>query len=326
MLSLDVRTEVWPIAGRFTIARGSKTEAHLLYVRLSDGHHSGHGEAVPYARYGETMEASVAAIEAVRPEIAAGVTPEALMSLMPAGAARNAVDCALWDLRAKQTGVRAFAAAGLEIFKPLKTAYTLSLDTPEAMGEQAALNARRPTLKLKIGGPDDLRRVEAVRAHAPNPHLIVDANEGLGLDDLKALAPELHRLGVVLIEQPLKAGEDHALAGYRCPVPLCADESLHTRDTLDHCAALYDAVNIKLDKTGGLTEALLLKKAAQDKGLKIMVGCMVATSLSMAPAMLLAQGADFIDLDGALLLAKDREPGLGTIGSILEPPEPALWG
>jgi len=326
MPTLEVHPEVWPIAGHFTIARGSKTEAQVIHIRLSDGPHTGQGEAVPYARYGETVDGTLTAIEAVRPHIEAGVTPEALLSLMPAGAARNAVDCALWDLRAKQSGVRAYHAAGLEIFRPLKTAYTLSLDTPEIMGEQAARNARRPTLKLKIGGPDDLRRVEAVRANAPHPRLIVDANEGLTFDDLKAIAPDLHRLGVVLIEQPLKVGDDQALEGYRCPVPLCADESLHTRAELAHCAHLYDAVNIKLDKTGGLTEALLLKKAAQAQGLKVMVGCMVATSLSMAPAMLLAQGVDFVDLDGALLLARDRTPALGVIGSILEPPEPALWG
>ncbi|WP_298331038.1 N-acetyl-D-Glu racemase DgcA [Asticcacaulis sp.] len=314
------RSEAWPIAGRFTIARGSKTEAHVLYVEVTDGAHRGHGEAVPYARYGETVEGALAALEVARPAIEAGQIPALT------GAAANALDCALWDLRAKASGVPAWKTAGLRTFSPLKTAYTLSLDTPEAMGAQAAANARRPLLKLKIGGPDDLARVEAVRRNAPKTRLIVDANEGLTLDSLKALAPELQRLGVVLIEQPLKAGEDDALEGYKCPVPLCADESLHTRAELERCARLYDAVNIKLDKTGGLTEALALKQAAQDKGLRIMVGCMVATSLSMAPAMIVAQGADFVDLDGPLLLAKDREHGLKVTGSMLEPPEPALWG
>lgn len=321
---LTFRSEAWPIAGRFTIARGSKTEAHVIYVEVTDGAYRGHGEAVPYARYGETVEGALSALDAARPAIETGQTPALT------GAAANALDCALWDLRAKASGIPAWKAAGLRSFSPLKTAYTLSLDTPEAMGAQAAANARRPLLKLKIGGPDDLAkelsRVEAVRRNAPKTRLIVDANEGLTLDSLKALAPELKRLGVVLIEQPLKAGEDDALEGYKCPVPLCADESLHTRAELDRCARLYDAVNIKLDKTGGLTEALALKQAAKDKGLMIMVGCMVATSLSMAPAMIVAQGADFVDLDGPLLLAKDREHGLKITGSMLEPPEPALWG
>ncbi|BBF80668.1 N-acetyl-D-Glu racemase DgcA [Asticcacaulis excentricus] len=319
-MHLTCRSEAWPIAGRFTIARGSKTEAHVIYVEVTDGTHRGHGEAVPYARYGETVEGALAALDAARADIEAGQIPDLT------GAAANALDCALWDLRAKASGVPAWKAAGLRSFSPLKTAYTLSLDTPEAMGAQAAANARRPLLKLKIGGPDDLSRVEAVRRNAPKTRLIVDANEGLTLDSLKALAPELQRLGVVLIEQPLKAGEDDALEGYKCPVPLCADESLHTRAELERCARLYDAVNIKLDKTGGLTEALALKQAAQAKGLRIMVGCMVATSLSMAPAMIVAQGADFVDLDGPLLLAKDREHGLKVTGSMLEPPEPALWG
>lgn len=319
-MHLTCRSEAWPIAGRFTIARGSKTEAHVIYVEVTDGTYRGHGEAVPYARYGETVEGALAALDAARAAIEAGQMPALT------GAAANALDCALWDLRAKASGVPAWKAAGLRSFSPLKTAYTLSLDTPEAMGAQAAANARRPLLKLKIGGPDDLSRVEAVRRNAPKTRLIVDANEGLTLDSLKALAPELQRLGVVLIEQPLKAGEDDALEGYKCPVPLCADESLHTRAELDRCARLYDAVNIKLDKTGGLTEALALKQAAKDKGLRIMVGCMVATSLSMAPAMIVAQGVDFVDLDGPLLLAKDREHGLKITGSMLEPPEPALWG
>ncbi|ADU12490.1 N-acetyl-D-Glu racemase DgcA [Asticcacaulis excentricus] len=319
-MRLTCRSEAWPIAGRFTIARGSKTEAHVLYIEVTDGLHTGRGEAVPYARYGETVEGALAALDAARPAIEAGQIPALT------GAAANALDCALWDLRAKASGVPAWQTAGLHTFSPLKTAYTLSLDTPEAMGAQAAANARRPLLKLKIGGPDDLARVEAVRRNAPRTRLIVDANEGLTLDSLKALAPELQRLGVVLIEQPLKAGEDDALEGYKCPVPLCADESLHTRVELERCARLYDAVNIKLDKTGGLTEALALKQAAQGKGLRIMVGCMVATSLSMAPAMIVAQGADFVDLDGPLLLAKDREHGLKITGSMLEPPEPALWG
>ncbi len=320
------RSETFPIAGRFTIARGSKTEAHVLYVELSDGVHKGQGESVPYARYGESLDSAMAELETVRTAIEAGLTRDTLQSLLKAGAARNAVDSALWDLQAKQSGVPAWKTAGLRRLDPLKTAYTLSLDSPEAMGAQAAANARRPLLKLKIGGAHDIDRVEAVRDNAPKARLIVDGNEGLSFDDLVRIAPDMKRLGVKLIEQPMKVGDDEQLKGYDSPVPLCADESLHTRDELERCAALYTCVNIKLDKTGGLTEALALKQAAKAKGLGIMVGCMVATSLSMAPAMLVAQGADFVDLDGPLLLARDREHGLDITGSMLAPPKAELWG
>jgi L-alanine-DL-glutamate epimerase-like enolase superfamily enzyme len=325
-MKLVIREETFPIAGRFTIARGSKTEAHVLYVELEDGDFVGRGESVPYPRYGESLDRAVAELEAVRDRIEAGVTGQALQGLLKAGAARNAVDCALWDLAAKRSGIPAWRTAGLKRLDPLKTAYTLSLDTPEAMGAQAAANARRPLLKIKIGGAHDIDRVEAVRDNAPKARLIVDGNEGLSLEDLVRIAPDLNKLGVKLIEQPLKVAEDEQLKGYDCPVPLCADESLHTREELPRCAELYTYVNIKLDKTGGLTEALALKQAAKDKGLGIMVGCMVATSLSMAPAMLVAQGADFVDLDGPLLLARDREHGLEITGSMLAPPKPELWG
>ncbi len=325
-MRLTLREDVFPIAGRFTIARGSKTEARVLYVELRDGDHAGHGESVPYARYGESLETSLAELEAVRAIVEAGIDLEAVQALLPAGAARNALDCALWDLNAKRSGIPAWKTAGLRQVSPLKTAYTLSLDTPEAMGAQAAANARRPLLKLKIGGAGDIDRVAAVRANAPKSRLIVDGNEGLSFDDLQRVAPELAHLGVMLIEQPLRGGDDEALLGYDSPVPLCADESLHTRAELARCARLYTCVNIKLDKSGGLTEALALKQAALDAGLQIMVGCMVATSLSMAPAMLVAQGADFVDLDGPLLLATDRPHGLEITGSILGAPQPDLWG
>ena len=325
-MQLTVRAETFPIAGRFTIARGSKTEAHVLYVEVEDGGFRGHGESVPYARYGESLDSSMVELETVRAQVEAGITLNALQGLMKPGAARNALDCALWDLRAKQTGVPAWRTAGCTRLDPLKTAYTLSLDTPEAMGAQAASNARRPLLKLKIGGANDIDRVAAVRRHAPKARLIVDGNEGLSFDDLMRVAPDLKALGVHLIEQPLKVGEDEALLGYDSLVPLCADESLHTRAELARCAQLYRFVNIKLDKSGGLTEALALKQATLEAGLGIMVGCMVATSLSMAPAMLVAQGADYVDLDGPLLLARDREHGLEITGSILHPPAPELWG
>lgn len=325
-MKLTIYEETFPIAGRFTIARGSKTDARVLYVELEDQGHTGRGESVPYARYGESIEQSLADIEGVRHRIEAGLNFSDLHDLLPAGAARNAIDCALWDLNAKLTGIPAWQTAGLKRLDPLKTAYTLSLDTPEAMGAQAAANARRPLLKLKIGGPDDLDRIEAVRANAPKSRLIVDGNEGLSFDDLQRIAPDMKVLDVKLIEQPLKVSEDEQLLGYNCPVPLCADESLHTRLELDRCSRLYSHINIKLDKAGGLTEALALKAEAVEAGLGIMVGCMVATSLSMAPAMIVAQGADFVDLDGPLLLARDRTHGLEITGSILHPATPELWG
>jgi L-alanine-DL-glutamate epimerase-like enolase superfamily enzyme len=325
-MKLTVRAETFPIAGTFTIARGSKTEAHVVYVEVEDLGHIGRGESVPYARYGESIDATLAELEAMRGQVEGGMTVDQLQGLMTPGAARNALDCALWDLRAKRDGIPAWRTAGLKRLDPLKTAYTLSLASPEVMGQQAAVNVRRPLLKLKIGGANDLDRVEAVRANAPNARLIVDGNEGLSFDDLMRIAPDLSKLGVKLIEQPLKVSEDEQLLGFDSPVPLCADESLHDRSELARCARLYTCVNIKLDKTGGLTEALALKTEAQAAGLQIMVGCMVATSLSMAPAMLVAQGADFVDLDGPLLLAHDREHGLEVTGSILHPPVPALWG
>jgi len=326
MRRLSAGIERWPIAGAFTIARGSKTEAVVTVAQIAEGALVGRGESTPYLRYGETPQGVLEEIDAARAFIEAGGERDALQTLMQPGAARNAVDCALWDLEAKRTCRRAFQIAGRARLDSLKTAYTLSFAAPEVMAEQARANAKRPLLKLKIGGPGDLARVEAVRGAAPKSRLIVDANEGLALDDLKRLAPAFARLGVLLIEQPLKAGEDQALEGYDSPVLLCADESLHTRAELADCARRYGAVNIKLDKAGGLTEALALAAEARALGLQIMVGCMVATSLAMAPALILAQGAAFVDLDGPLLLAKDREPGLTYVGSMVEPPSAELWG
>jgi L-alanine-DL-glutamate epimerase-like enolase superfamily enzyme len=268
----------------------------------------------------------MAQVEAARPAIEAGADRAALQSLLPPGAARNALDCALWDLEAKRAGVRAWTLAGRERLDPVRTAYTLSLAPPEAMAAAARAVASRPLLKLKIGGADDLDRVAAVRAAAPKTGLIVDANEALDFESLRRLAPEFARLGVMLIEQPLPAGEDADLEGWPSPVPLCADESLHTRAELADCARRYGCINIKLDKAGGLTEALALKAEALALGLEIMAGCMVATSLAMAPALLVAQGAAFVDLDGPLLLARDREPGLLYLGSMIESPPPELWG
>lgn len=320
--------ERWPLADAFVIARGSKTEAHVVTVRLTDDTVSGQAEATPYPRYGETPALVLEAIRSVAPLVEAGADREAVSRRLSAGAARNALDCALWDLEAKRSGQPVWSMAGLAPPAPVATAFTISLGPPEVMAAAAARAASKgmPFLKLKIGGPDDVDRVAAVRRAAPAQALLVDANEALEFDALVRLAPELAALGVTLIEQPLPAGADEALEGYDCPVLLCADESIHTRRELSMCARRYGAVNIKLDKTGGLTEALALKAEAQGLGLKIMAGCMVATSLAMAPALLIAQGAAVVDLDGPLLLAQDRSPCLEFQGAMVSPPHPQLWG
>lgn len=326
MRDLSVSAEHFPIAGTFTISRGSKTEAAVLTCIIRDGGFSGRGECVPYARYGETLDGVQAEIEAAAPAVAEGAGRSDLLALMRPGAARNAVDCALWDLEAKQSGRRVADRLGIAAARPLETAYTLSLGSPEAMHVQALENAWRPLLKVKVGTGDDEPRMRAVASGAPNSRIILDANEGWTPDNIErhlALAAEL---GIALIEQPLKAGEDDALRAIAHPVPICADESVHTADRLETLVGLYDAVNIKLDKTGGLTAALELRDEARARGFGVMVGCMVGTSLAMAPAILLAQDADFVDLDGPLLLARDRDPGLVYSGSLVSPPEPALWG
>lgn len=308
------------------IARGAKTEAHVLVVEIEQAGVVGRGEAVPYLRFGETMAGATALVESARPAVEAGVSRAELQGLMLAGAARNAVDCALWDLEAKLTGQPAWVAADKPRLEPVKTCFTLSLDAPQVMAEVARANAVRPMLKIKIGAPDDLGRVEAVRAAAPRTRLLVDGNEGLSFEDLRRLLPDFARLGVQLVEQPLKVDEDAALEGFDSPVLLCADESLRTRAELELCARRYGCINVKLDKAGGLTEALSLVAEARARGLSVMAGCMVATSLSMAPAMIIAQGAEFVDLDGPLLLARDREPGLVFEGSMIRPPPRELWG
>jgi L-alanine-DL-glutamate epimerase-like enolase superfamily enzyme len=323
---LRTRAEHWPLAEAFVISRGSKIEAEVVVAEIADGAHRGRGEAVPYARYGETVDGVLGQIEGARLRIEAGADRAALQTLLPPGAARNALDCALWDLEAKRAGVRAWTLAGRARLDPVKTCFTISLGDPQEMAEAARANARRPMLKLKIGGPDDLDGVAGVRAAVPRARLIVDANEALSFEDLTRLAPEFARLDVKLLEQPLPAGDDAALAGYASPVPLCADESLHTRAELAACAGRYGLINIKLDKTGGLTEALALAAEARAGGFGLMIGCMVATSLAMAPAMILAQGAEYVDLDGPLLLTRDRKPGLRFTGSLIEPPSSAVWG
>ena len=326
MTSLDVTVETWPVRGAFTISRGSRTEATVLVARLSDGDAQGRGECVPYARYGESVESVKAQIEDVADRVVSGLDRRELQEILPPGAARNALDCAFWDLEAKRSGKRVWELAGCAEPAVLTSAYTLSLDTPQAIQQAARDNATRPLLKLKLAGPDDLDRVKAVRAGAPQADLIVDANEGWSADVYSALAPELAALGVKMIEQPLPAAEDAALADIERPIPVCADESCHDRASIDTLEGRYDMVNIKLDKTGGLTEALALKSAAEGMGFGIMVGCMLGTSLSMAPAHLVAQGAQVVDLDGPLLLAKDREPPIRFDGSQIAPPQSDLWG
>jgi L-alanine-DL-glutamate epimerase-like enolase superfamily enzyme len=326
-LAMTVAVERFPIAGRFAISRGARTEAVVVTVTIADGGAVGRGECVPYARYGETVEGVAAAVEALRPRVEAGLTREALQAAMPAGAARNALDCALWDLDAKRSGIRAHLTAGVTRWPPATTAYTISLGSPAAMAEAAARAADRPILKVKLGGPEgDVERIAAIRRAAPGATLIADANEGWRADTLAAHLAACADAGFALVEQPLPAQDDAALDGLRRPVPICADESVHDRAGLDRLVGRYDAVNVKLDKTGGLTEALALADAAQERGLALMIGCMVGTSLAMAPALVLAPRARFVDLDGPLLLAKDREPGLRYEGSTVYPPEPALWG
>jgi len=294
----------------------------VLTVRVRQGGHEGWGECVPYARYDETLESVTAQIEALsRPFDRA-----ALQEMLAPGAARNAVDCALWDLEAKRAGARVWDLAGLPAPGPEVTAYTLSLDTAERMEAEARKNAFRPLLKIKLGTPDDMPRLEAVRRGAPEAQIIVDANEGWSAEVYADLAPHLVRLGVALVEQPLPAGEDEALIGMDRPVPVCADESCHDRASLEGLRGKYDIVNIKLDKTGGLTEALALKAAARDAGFGIMCGCMIGSSLAMAPAVLIAQGAVVTDLDAPLLLAEDRDEALHYDAAGVHPPSAALWG
>jgi len=325
MPAFTVTADVFPIAGRFTIARGSKTEAHVITVRLTDGTAAGWGEGVPYPRYGETVDQALSALSDARRTIEAGLTRAAVSHLPLPMAARNALDCALWDLEAKQQGKPVWQLAELPEPRAALTAYTISLDEPEAMARAASASGR-PLLKLKLGRPDDALRLAAIRAACPQARLIVDANEGWQADSLPHMLAACHQAGVELVEQPLPAAHDEALRGLARKVMICADESAHGLDSLPSLIGKYDAINIKLDKTGGLTPALALAHAARARGLKIMVGCMVGSSLAMAPASLLAPLAEFVDLDGPLLLAADRPVPLRYDGSLMLPPPPALWG
>jgi L-alanine-DL-glutamate epimerase-like enolase superfamily enzyme len=324
--SLLVQTESWPIAGSFAISRGSKTEALVVVATLSDGRQRGRGECVPYGRYGETAAGVAAAIEAMHDPIGRGLDRAGLQSAMPPGAARNALDCAFWDLEAKRAGKPAAALAGLPVPRALTTAYTISFGTPDAMAQAAAKVAGRALLKVKLGGENDAVRIAAVRAAAPRAELIVDANEGWTAANLADNLAACAACGVTLIEQPLPASDDAALADTARLISVCADESVHATDSLAALRGRYNAVNIKLDKTGGLTEALVMIAKAERLGFDVMVGCMVATSLSMAPALLVAQRARVVDLDGPLLLARDRADGLRYQDSLVYPATAALWG
>lgn len=317
-----VTPDTFALRQTFTISRGSKTHAHVLTVRVIRDGVEGWAECVPYARYGDSLESVTAQINA----LPANITREALQQALPAGAARNAVDCALWDHAAKVAGRPVWQLANQPAPRPVPVAFTLSLDTPEVMRAEAFKHAHRPILKIKLGTPDDMPRLEAVRAGAPKSTLIIDANEGWTPEVYSELAPHLIRLGVALVEQPLPQGADDMLAEIARPLPVCADESAHDTGSLSALRGKYDLVNLKLDKTGGLTEALRARTEAARLGLGLMVGCMVGSSLAMAPAILIAQGAAFCDLDGPLLLREDRENPLAYDEQGVHPAQAALWG
>ena len=319
---IQAKVEIFPLAQVFRISRGARTQAEVVTVTIEKDGVTGRGECVPYARYNETLESVIKQVES----LPADINKETLQDTLPPGAARNAVDCALWDFECKKRDQRIWKIAGIQIPEQKMTAYTLSLDEPEIMFKQAEKNSNRPLLKIKLGTQNDMPRLEAVRKGAPNSEIIVDANEGWDAELYSKLAPELVSLGVKLVEQPLPADQDNDLIGLPRPLPICADESCHDRKSLEKLIGKYDFVNIKLDKTGGLTEALQLKDKAVEAGFKIMVGCMVGSSLAMAPAMLIAQNATFVDLDGPLLLEQDRRHGLFYDESWVHPPLKDLWG
>lgn len=326
MRELSIRQETWPVRGVFRISRGSRTEVTVVVVEIREGAATGRGESVPYSRYKETVAGVIDSIEGVRDDLIRGMNREELRQALPPGAARNALDCALWDLEAKQSGSPVWQLAGVDSPQPATTAVTISVDTPELMAEATRKQAHAPLLKVKLGGAGDLERMAAVREAAPDARLIVDANEAWTADLCREFVPKMARLGVELIEQPLPAGADEVLREIERLVPICADESCHTASDLPRLIGLYDYVNIKLDKTGGLTEALILARKAKENGFGIMVGCMLGTSLAMAPAVLLADFATVVDLDGPLLLDKDRENALDYTGGRVHPAVATLWG
>jgi L-alanine-DL-glutamate epimerase-like enolase superfamily enzyme len=324
-MKVNLYTKTWPIRGSFTISRGSKTFAETVIVQIEKEGVVGRGECVPYARYNESIDSVMTQIESVLPEVKCGINREQLQPLLPAGAARNAIDCAMWDLECKQKKRTIWSLLHLDPV-PLTTAYTLSLDKPHKMEAAAVANAGRPLLKLKLGGAEDLERVQAVRRGAPEANIILDANEAWSVETYRQLIPALRELNVAMIEQPFHADDDAILESLERPIPICADESCHDRESLNQVVGRYDMINIKTDKTGGLTEALALKQAAEDAGLSIMVGCMLSSSLSMAPAFVVAQSAAVVDLDGPLLLSQDIEHGFQFEQNRMLPFDSILWG
>ncbi|MDG3085756.1 dipeptide epimerase [Vibrio hannami] len=324
-MKLKLSTNSWPIRGSFTISRGSKTQVDVIVVELEQNGIIGRGECVPYGRYNESIESVLAELESIQASVESGVNQKEIQSLLPSGAARNALDCAYWDLKCKSKGISIWDSLSITP-EPLVTAYTLSLDTPENMEQAAIENAHRPLLKLKLGGKEDLDRVKAVRRGAPDSDIILDANEAWDANIYQALIPELVKLGVSMIEQPFPADKDDVLLKLPRPIPICADESCHDRKSLAQIIDRYEMINIKIDKTGGLTEALALKQEAEQAGLQVMVGCMLASSLSMAPAFVVAQGAQIVDLDGPLLLSQDIKHGFKFEQNRMLPFTPALWG
>jgi L-alanine-DL-glutamate epimerase-like enolase superfamily enzyme len=325
--SVTARVETWAISGQFTISRDTKRSATVVVVEISEQGSRGLGESVPYRRYGETVDSVLDSVKESSALIAEGASREDLLDILPAGAARNALDCAMWDLESKVSGRRAWELAGMDVPLPAFTAFTLSLDDPVSMGRAARRRSEARTLKLKLGiAEEDLQRVEAVAKNAPEATLIVDANEGWTVEEYIEISPRLSEIGVALIEQPLPSENDHILASLERPVPLCADESVHDRSTLDAIATRYDTDNVKLDKTGGLTEGLEFVRTAATLGLDLMVGSMVATSLALAPATLLTPHAKWVDLDGPLLLERDRPHGLTYEGYLISPPSQDFWG
>jgi L-alanine-DL-glutamate epimerase-like enolase superfamily enzyme len=322
---IEAREEVWPLKQVFRISRGSRTEARVVVVTVSDGEHIGRGEAVPIRRYNQSVASVLAEIASIKSE--PNLDRQRLQELLPAGAARNALDCAFWDLEAKISGKRVWELANIPMVPEVETSFTISLDTPEKMAAAAGANANAPILKLKLGGDDiDLARVKIVRENAPNARLLIDANESWSPDDYRKIVPALKKLGVELIEQPFPADADEVLETLDHPIPVCADESCHTSADLPRLTNRYEMINVKLDKTGGLTEALRLCERARESGFKLLIGCMVGTSLSMAPARILASAADYVDLDGPLLLARDREHGLYYRDGKIGIPSQELWG
>lgn len=324
--TLRAQHDRYPLSRPFRISRGTKTAADVVTVAIRDGDAVGRGEGVPYPRYGESVDSALAAIEHVRPRVEAGEGRDALLAALPAGAARNAIDCALWDLEARQAGRSVADLLGHPRPRPLATALTVTIDSPDAMAAAAAALADAPLIKVKVDGSDPAAMIRAVRAAAPAPSLIVDPNESWDQALVEAMQDVLVEARADLLEQPVPAADDAWLEGFTPAVPICADEAVHVAADLDRVARCYQAVNVKLDKAGGLTAALELATAARQRGLGLMTGCMISSSLSIAPALHVAMLSDFADLDGPLWLAHDPDGGVGEAGGILRPPAPGFWG